>query len=235
MKSSILQQLLADRDTKTPVVLVTDLDSGAQYLVYEDRVLGAESNHTLDHAVCSAARQALADDHSGRLAITSTPWFAQVFNPPLRLIIVGAVHITQALVPMARLAGYTVIVVDPRQAWTTDTRFPDVELSEDWPDDALHKLAPDRRTAIVTLSHDPKLDDPALQIALRSEAFYIGSLGSKRTHTARLQRLHEAGLDETITSRIHAPIGLSIQAQSPAEIAIAIMAEITQTLRRVQA
>jgi xanthine dehydrogenase accessory factor len=158
--------------------------------------------------------------------------FIQVFNPPLRLIVVGAVHITQALVPVARLAGYEVIVVDPRRAWTTDTRFPDVTVSEQWPDEAMLELDPDMHSAIVTLSHDPKLDDPALHIALRSPAFYIGSLGSKRTHAARLQRLREAGFGDENMTRIHAPIGLDIGAKSPAEIAIAIMAQITQARHR---
>ena len=146
------------------------------------------------------------------------------------MIVVGAVHIAQSLVPMATLSGYDVTIVDPRQAFATEARFPGVTLKHDWPDDAMSALDPDRRTAVVTLTHDPKLDDPALTIALRSEAFYIGSLGSNRTHAKRLARLMEAGLTESELARIHAPVGLDIGAVSPAEIAVSIMAQITAVL-----
>ena len=146
------------------------------------------------------------------------------------MIVVGAVHIAQSLVPMATLSGYDVTIVDPRQAFATEARFPGVALQHDWPDDAMSALDPDRRTAVVTLTHDPKLDDPALTVALRSEAFYIGSLGSNRTHAKRLARLIEAGLTESELARIHAPVGLDIGAVSPAEIAVSIMAQITAVL-----
>ena len=157
--------------------------------------------------------------------------FLQAFNPPLRMMIVGAVHITQALAPIATLLGYEVTVVDPRRAFASDERFPGVHVDTDWPDDALHRLAPDRRTAVVTLTHDPKLDDPALEVALASEAFYIGSLGSRRTHAARLERIRARGIDEAALTRVHGPIGFAIGARSPAEIATAIAAEITARLR----
>jgi xanthine dehydrogenase accessory factor len=157
-------------------------------------VLGAvELAHRQDRSVA-------ADTSVGRV-------FLQVFNPPLRLVIVGAVHIAQALVPMAALAGYAVTVVDPRRSFATDERFPDVAVSTDWPDEALESLAPDRRTAVVTLTHDPKLDDPALLVAVRSEAFYVGALGSRRTHAKRLDRLREQGADDAALARIRGPAG----------------------------
>ena len=157
--------------------------------------------------------------------------FLQVFNPPLRLIVIGAVHIAQALAPMASLAGYQVTVVDPRRAFATDSRFPDVAMTQDWPDEAMEALAPDRRTAVVALTHDPKLDDPGLDVALRSEAFYIAALGSRRTHAGRLERLRELGHDAATLARIHGPAGLDIGAVSPAEIAVSVMAEMTRALR----
>ena len=146
------------------------------------------------------------------------------------MLIVGAVHISQALAPMAALAGYDVTVIDPRRAFATDSRFPDVKLVSAWPDDAMRDLKPDNRTAIVALTHDPKIDDPALQVALASDAFYIGALGSRKTHANRLARLREAGLADPATARIHGPIGLKIGAKSPAEIAISILGEVTAVL-----
>ena len=147
------------------------------------------------------------------------------------MIIVGAVHIAQPLMTLAQTSGYEVVIVDPRGAFATRDRFPGVTLSEDWPDEALETLRIDNRTAVVTLTHDPKLDDPALHVALRSEAFYIGSLGSRKTHGLRVERLTEDGYTEEEIARIHAPVGLSINAKSPAEIAISITAQITQVLR----
>jgi xanthine dehydrogenase accessory factor len=164
------------------------------------------------------------------------------YNPPLRLLVVGAVHIAQALAPMARRTGYAVTVIDPRGAFAARPRFaddadegeaavPPLVLRDDWPDEALDALAPDARTAVVTLTHDPKLDDPALDRALRSDAFYIGALGSRKTHASRLRRLAAAGFEETALARIHGPVGLPIGARSPAEIAISILAQITDRLR----
>jgi xanthine dehydrogenase accessory factor len=230
MKRRLLEQLLADRAAKRPVALVTRLSSGEQWLVYADAVPDAD----LDAEVSAGTRRLLAENRSGLLD-TAADLFVQAFNPPLRLIVVGAVHIAQALVPIARLAGYEAIVIDPRRAWATDSRFADVTIRSEWPDEAMQKLAPDHRTAVVTLSHDPKLDDPALHVALRSPAFYCGALGSKKTHAARLARLREAGFSDADFARIHAPIGLAIGAQSPAEIAISIMAQITQVLHKVNA
>jgi len=143
---------------------------------------------------------------------------------------VGAVHIAQPLARMAALAGYLVTVVDPRTAFASDERFPGIAISTDWPDEALTQLKPDRRTAVITLTHDPKLDDPALAVALKSNAFYVGSLGSKRTHAARLKRLAELGFGEADVARIHGPVGLDIGAISPAEIAVSILAQMTLAL-----
>ncbi len=158
--------------------------------------------------------------------------FVGVFNPPLRMVVVGAVHIAQPLMVMARLVGLDATLVDPREAFGSQSRFPDERIVHDWPDEALAAHGLDARTAIVTLTHDPKLDDPAIEAALRSDAFYIGSLGSTRTHAKRIARLQEANFDEARIGRIHAPIGLDIGARSPAEIAVAIMAEVIKTLRR---
>lgn len=157
--------------------------------------------------------------------------FAAPHNPPLRLIVVGAVHIAQPLLAMARLAGYDPTLIDPRATFGAAERFPGEVILEDWPDDALAALAPDARTAIVTLTHDPKLDDPAIRFALRCPAFYLGCLGSKKTHAKRLERLFAAGFTEAEIARIHAPVGLDIGAKTPAEIAVSILAQITQTLR----
>ncbi len=225
MRQDTLDEVLSARAQKRPVALVSELATGAQGLVYQDAVGGSLE---LADEVVESARRALVDDRSARVG----EMFIQAINPPKRLAIVGAVHIAQPLVDIAKTAGFAVVIVDPRGAFATRDRFPDIELSEDWPDDALTALAIDNRTAVVTLTHDPKLDDPALQIALRSNAFYIGSLGSKKTHAGRIERLTEAGLTEAEIARIHAPIGLAIGAKSPAEIAISIMAQITEVLHQ---
>ena len=158
--------------------------------------------------------------------------FVAIHNPPLKLIVVGAVHITQPLLVMARLAGYDPVLVDPRAAFGSKARFPNEDIIDDWPDEALKAQGLDARTAVVTLSHDPKIDDPALTVALRSDAFYIGSLGSTRTHAKRVDRLKAAGFSDAEIARIHAPVGLDIGSKSPAEIALSIMAQITETLRK---
>jgi xanthine dehydrogenase accessory factor len=155
-----------------------------------------------------------------------------VHNPPLRLIVVGAVHIAQLLVQMARACGYDPVLVDPRPAFGAAARFPGETILDDWPDEALAAHGLDARTAVVTLTHDPKLDDPAIRAALASDVFYLGCLGSTRTHAKRVDRLTEAGFTEAQIARIHAPVGLDIGSRSPAEIALSIMAQITQALRR---
>ncbi len=225
MKRDILDNLQQARAAKRPVALVTNLENGRQALLDGEVVTG---ELTLGGPVLAQARQAILDNRSATLA--GTDLFVQAFNPPLRMIVVGAVHIAQSLVPMAALAGFDVTVVDPRKAWATDARFPEVRMSTAWPDEALAALAPDHRTAVIVLTHDPKLDDPALLIALNAPVFYIGALGSTRTHAKRLTRLREAGLDAAALARIHGPIGLAIGAKSPSEIAISILAQMTQAL-----
>jgi xanthine dehydrogenase accessory factor len=158
--------------------------------------------------------------------------FVAVHNPPLRLIVVGAVHIAQPLLTIARTCGYACTLIDPRAAFGSATRFPGEVILEDWPDDALASLAPDARTAVVTLTHDPKLDDPALRFALRAPVFYVGALGSKKTHAKRVERLQAAGFVEAEIARIQAPVGLNIGAKTPAEIAVSVMAQITAALRQ---
>lgn len=229
MKSATLERLLRDRSEKSSVVLATNLNTGDERLVYPSDL---EGENGLDPAIAHAVREAFRSDRSKTIETEEGPVFLHVFNPPLRMIIVGAVHIAQPLARMAALAGYDVTIVDPRAAFATDERFPGVTLLTEWPDDALETLAPDSRTAVVTLTHDPKLDDPALEVALRSSAFYVGSLGSKKTHAARLQRLTEAGFGEDDLNRINGPVGLAIGARSPAEVAVSIVAQVTQALRQ---
>jgi xanthine dehydrogenase accessory factor len=223
MQRDLLDRLLRLQAAKRPAALVTDLESGAQALVEEGGVAGALALGEAEVAdVLSAVRddRSALDPHANR--------FIQVFNPPLRLVVVGAVHIAQQLVPLAVAAGYDVTVVDPRRAWASGERFPGIALITDWPGEAMQALSPDHRTAVVTLTHDPKLDDPALAAAVSSPAFYIGALGSRRTQERRLERLRDQGFDAAALARIHGPVGLAIGAKSPAEIAIAILAQIIQ-------
>jgi xanthine dehydrogenase accessory factor len=207
MRRVTLDELRAARRNRQSVALVTDLATGAQSLVS-----------------AKGLRPGIAAEEGGER-------FTQLFQPSPRLIVVGAVHIAQRLVPLARLADFAVSVIDPRGAFATEARFPDVALSQDWPDRAIMALAPDDATAIVTLSHDPKLDDPALIAALRSPAFYIGALGSQKTQASRRERLKAEGFADVDLTRIHAPIGLPIGAVSPGEIAVSIMAEIVAVRR----
>lgn len=224
MKPESLKQVLADRNAKRPVILATDLGSGEDRLIYRYQPTG-------EPLLDKAYQQAFQDDRSGVVEFGGKKIFLNVFNPPLRLMVVGAVHIAQPLSRMAALTGYDVTIVDPRSAFATDERFPGVTLSGAWPDEALDALKPDARSAVVTLTHDPKLDDPALDSALKSEAFYIGALGSKKTHAARLERLRRLGHDENSLARIRGPVGLRIGAKSQAEIAVSILGQIIETLR----
>ena len=230
MKRAVLDALNAARAAKHHTALVTKIDDGNQALIVDGEVEAGGLIAPAD--VLEAAQEALSRDKGRTLqAGDGHLYFVQVFNPPLRLICIGAVHIAQALAPMAALAGYEVTIVDPRGAWGSAERFPDITVDDRWPDEAMEALSPDRRTAICALTHDPKLDHPALVQALRSDAFYVGALGSKKTHAARVERLAEAGLSEAESARIAAPIGLDIGAVSPAEIAISVMAQITLALR----
>ena len=227
MKSEILDDVLAAREAKKPAALVTDLSDGAQALIVDGKVKG---DLDLTDAMLDGVRKALARDESPTIVADDRKIFIHVFIPPKRLVVVGAVHIAQALAPMAALAGYAVTIIDPRSAFAMDWRFPGVTLTHDWPDEALEALRPDRRTAVITLTHDPKLDDPALKLALQSDAFYIGALGSRRTNAKRRERLGADGISAAELARIHGPVGLDIGAISPAEIAIAILAEMTNAL-----
>ncbi len=230
MKKALLDKLQTARARKLSAVLVTDLASGDQCLLIGQDQYG---NLTLEPAIIAEIDQMRSDDRSRTVSVGDNDGhrlFIHIYSPPKRLIIVGAVHIAQSLAPMAALAGYDVTVVDPRGTFATAQRFPGVTLAQGWPDEELEKLAPDRRTAVVTLTHDPKLDDPALNSALASEAFYIGALGSRRTHGQRLERLGEVGRSEEELNRIHGPVGLNIGSVSPAEIAVSILGQMTQVL-----
>ncbi|HJQ60872.1 MAG TPA: XdhC family protein [Vineibacter sp.] len=225
MKLATLKAIQTARDTRRGVVLVKRIADGAEALVYADAVEGDAASAP---DVLAAARAALASGRSDTVETSAGKVFLHAFIPPSRLIVVGAVHIAQALVPMAAMTGFDVTVIDPRRAFAADHRFPSVTVIQDWPDEAMERLKPDAATAVVTLTHDPKLDDPALEVALRSEAYYVGSLGSRRTHDKRKARLLEAGITEAQFGRIHGPVGLDIGAKSPSEIAISILGQIIQ-------
>lgn len=213
------------RAEKHPFATVTDMTSGHRAVVQATAVQG---NLTLSQAQMADIRSRIAADHSG---VTIEGLFVRVYAPPARMVIVGAVHIAQALAPMAKLAGFDVVVIDPREAFVRSGSLGDVQALVEWPDDGMQKVKPDMRTAVVTLTHDPKLDDPALAAALRSDAFYIGALGSRKTHAKRLERLGALGFTPSDTARIHGPVGLDINALTPAEIAISIMAQVIEGLR----
>ncbi len=226
MRQGILKQLNEHHAQNTPCVLIRDLDTHGDLLITP----GPDMAEPTDRLYALAMR-ALSSDQCLREQVGDHSYFIQPFNPPLRLIIIGAVHIAQFLSANASACGYQVIVVDPRQAFANAARFPHVSIHTDWPDAALTDLRIDTRTAVVTLTHDSKLDDPALDVALRSRAFYIGALGGRKTRAARIRRLKEAGFTRESIARIHAPIGLDIGAQSPAEIAVSIIAQMTEKLR----
>lgn len=211
----VLEALVDARANTAPVAYVTDLETGGGSLAGPDAY---PDRFRLD-------RSGVEED--GRT-------FVAVHNPPLRMIIVGAVHIAQPLVTMARACGYAPVVIDPRGAFGSEARFPGETIVDDWPDEAIAALKPDARTAVVTLTHDPKLDDPAIQAALRSDVFYLGCLGSTRTHAKRVARLQEAGFSQAEIARIHAPVGLDIGGRQPAEIAVSIMAEVISSLRHAK-
>jgi xanthine dehydrogenase accessory factor len=225
LKLALLNRALAAQREGRAAALVTELGSGAQAFFEAGR---AEGDLSLAGETLREVALAVAEDRSQTVRRGESALFVEVFNPPLRLLVVGAAHIAQPLTRMAALAGYAVTVVDPRSAFATEERFPGVTLSTEWPDEAFEKLRPDRRTAVVTLTHDPKIDDPALVSALRSEAFYIGALGSRKTHAARMGRLREEGFSDEQLARIHGPVGLDIGAVSPAEIAVSILAQVIE-------
>lgn len=220
--------LLEARREARAVVLITPLDGSAQRLLDAP---GLQLLELTDPALAAECRAALAEDRVQLFVRDEREAMISPHNPPLRLVVVGAVHISESLCSIARVAGYAVTVVDPRAAFLRPERFPGVQLLNEWPQEAFRVLRPDARTAVVLLTHDPKIDDPALHAVLGSPAFYVGALGSKRTHASRLQRLAEAGVAETGLARIHGPAGLAIGARTPAEIAVSVLAQITQVLR----
>jgi xanthine dehydrogenase accessory factor len=224
VKLDILHELNAERAARRAAVLVTDTASGAQRLVKAVHVKDDALKDVLEKRL-RMAKSGMEDTPQGRVFLT-------VYVPSPKLVITGAVHISQALAPIGQLLGYDVTIVDPRTAFASIERFPDVKVIAEWPDVALPPLAIDHYTAFVALTHDPKIDDPALEHALARDCFYIGALGSRKTHAKRVERLKQAGISEADIARIHAPIGLDIEAVSPAEIAVAIMGEITHVLRQ---
>ncbi len=212
MPETMLAQIVTARAARTPIAYGVSFDGWTRRLIPQD-----------------AMPARFRSDKSG---MESPEEFVALFNPPLRMLIIGAVHIAQALVPMARLTGYDPVVIDPREAFASEARFPGVRLLHEWPDEAVRLAGLDSRTAVVTLTHDSKLDDPAILSALRSPVFYVGCLGSTRTHAKRVERLRAAGLPDAVIARLHAPVGLAIGAKTPAEIAVSILAQITDVLRR---
>ena len=224
MRLDTLSALNAERAARRAAIIVTEIASGKQRLVKADEVTADPLKPLLEKHL-----------RSGKSGMEETPEakvFLTAHVPPPRLIITGAVHISQALAPMAAMLGYDVVIVDPRSAFATPERFPNARVIAQWPDEALPPLAIDRYTAFVALTHDPKIDDPALTHALSRECFYIGALGSKKTHARRVERLIAQGVPDAAVARIHAPIGLAIGAVSPSEIAVAILAQITAELRQ---
>jgi xanthine dehydrogenase accessory factor len=223
MQLDLLKRLNAARAARRAAIVVTEVATGKQRLVHAADV----ANDPLRLFLAERVR-------SGRSGMDETPEgrvFLTVYVPAPQLVVTGAVHISQALAPIAKLLGYDVTIVDPRTAFASPERFPDVKVIAEWPDTALPPLGIDHYTAFVALTHDPKIDDPALTYALSRECFYIGALGSRKTHARRVERLKQQGVSEADLSRIHAPIGLDIGAVSPAEIAVSIIAEITERLR----
>lgn len=229
MDLSLLSALNAARLARRPVVVVTDLANGQSALHAADACAKAPLAGTM---LGEAMAEALRTGRSAVLEEGGRRLFLAVHVPPVRILAVGAVHISQAMVPLCATLGFDLTIVDPRTAFATAERFPNTRLIADWPDVALPPLGIDRYTAFIALTHDPKIDDPALDHALRKDCFYIGALGSRRTHAKRVERLLAQGHGEAAIERIHAPIGLSIGAVSPAEIALSIMAEIVGVLRR---
>jgi xanthine dehydrogenase accessory factor len=232
MKGRILDRVVAAEREHRSVALATDLATGRQLLFDGD---AADGDLTLENAALDRVREAWRTGRNRTIETDGGAVFIEVLTPPHRCFIVGAVHIAQPLAQMLTMTDYAVTVIDPRGAFATQARFPGVDLITEWPDEALERLHPDRGSAVVALTHDPKLDDPALAAALRSECFYIGALGSRRNHAGRCARLKELGFSDSDVARIHGPVGLAIGAISPAEVAVSIVAEMTRVLRKGEA
>ena len=227
MKRGLLDNLVKARRHKQPVVLVRGLNSGRQFIVTPQEFAGDVED--IDPTLRDAARAALDLEGARALESNAERFLLQTLGAPPRIVIIGAVHIAQALIPMASRAGYDICLIDPRTAFANPERFPEIEIDNRWPDEAMADLELDVRTAVVTLSHDPKIDEPALQAAMESDAFYIGALGSKGNHAKRLQRLAALGYSREQLDRVFGPIGLPLGGRSPAEIAVAILAQVIQS------
>ncbi len=217
MKDKTLQLVLSEKNNRNIIIVATELESGQQIIL---------NNNDKNNQIYISAKSLIKQGKSDIINIDNQRWFINISLPPLRLVTVGAVHIAQPLAEIATIAGYEVTIIDPRAAFANNKRFPNINIVNEWPEEALIDFKIDNRTAVVTLTHDPKLDDSALYAALNSKAFYIGSLGSKKTHNARIERLKIAGFNEDAIKNIHGPVGLSIGAKSPQEIAISIMSEL---------
>ena len=223
MKDETLNLILTEKNNRNTIIVATDIISGEQLIISEN------NDSEINNKILLAAKNNIMHGKSEVLEIDSKKWFINISLPPLRLIAIGAVHIAQPLAEIATISGYEVTIIDPRAAFANNQRFPDIKIINDWPEEAINNIGIDNRTAVVTLTHDPKLDDSALNAVLKSNAFYIGSLGSKKTHNARIQRLKKSNFSENEINRIHGPIGLDIGAKSPQEIAISIISEIIST------
>lgn len=224
MEIALLKALNAARRDRRAAVVATDLETGRSLLIVE--------GDALEGSVSDVIAARLRSGKSGLVTVDGRSWFFNAHLPPPRIVVIGAVHISQVLAPMAALAGYSVKIIDPRTAFATPERFADIELIAEWPQDELERQPLDRFTALVAVTHDPKIDDPGIMAALKADCFYIGALGSRKTHAKRLERLLAAGFSAQDTDRISAPIGLDIGAATPAEIAVAVLADIIQALRR---
>jgi xanthine dehydrogenase accessory factor len=224
MRLDLLSLMNGERQARRAVVLVTDLASGTQRLVRGFEVGQDPLADEIDAAIRAGKSKTLSVDNKS--------YFLTVQVPAIRLLIIGAVHIGQALAPMAKIAGFDVTIIDPRSAFATPERFPDVPVIAEWPDTALPALGLDRYTAMAFFTHDPKIDDPGLVLALRAQCFYIGALGSRKTHAKRVERMLSHGIGDEAINRIHAPIGLDIGAESPSEIAVSVLGEIVASLRK---
>lgn len=229
MKGRTLDHVVAAARDHRSVALATDLGTGRQMLLDGEQV---EGDLALEDPALARVRNVWRVGRNQTIETAAGPVFVEVLTPPHRCFIVGAVHIAQPLAKMLVMTDYAVTIIDPREAFATEARFPGIEMTSEWPDEALERLRPDRGSAVVALTHDPKLDDPALAAALRSECFYIGALGSRRNHAGRCARLKDQGFTDGDVARIHGPIGLAIGAVSPAEVAISILAQMTEILRK---
>ena len=230
MKRDLLAALIAARQENETVVLVRGLNTGSQFMVTPKKSTGDIDN--IDPTLRDAARAALDKEGAQTVETIQDTYLLQTLAASPRIIIIGAVHIAQALIPMAKTAGYDIYLIDPRTAFANPQRFPGIDVDNRWPHEAIEDLKLDIRTAVVTLSHDPKIDEPALCAAMNSDAFYIGALGSKGNHKKRLERLAELGYDNEQLARINGPIGLPLGGRSPAEIAVATLAQIIQARHR---